>query len=254
MGLAVKFKWLPALCFSCTMLTRALGQSSPPLLFEVASVRPADPNQRAVDFVISPGGRLRVINMALAELICEAFQVKYYQVSGGPGWVNDARFNIEAKATGEPSRKEIMAMLQTLLIERFQLKVRRETREGNVFELVAAKSGPKLKRSSADTSYLRLERNTPRELPGVSYTIIGQKVSMAKLADDLRGKLQRPVLDRTDIRGEFDFKIDYAIEGQSDVGPSIFTAIQEQLGLRLQTAKGPLEKLVIEKAERPIEN
>ena len=77
---------------------------------------------------------------------------------------------------------------------------------------------------------------------------------MAKLADDLTGKVERPVLDHTGIGGEFDFRIDYAIEGHSDEGPSIFTALQEQLGLRLRTTKGPIETLVVENAQRPKEN
>jgi uncharacterized protein (TIGR03435 family) len=250
----MKVKCIPILCFAGLILTKLFGQNPGPLLFEVASVRRSDPNQRAVDFVISAGGRLRVTNMSLAEMIHQAYQVKYYQVSGGPGWVNDARFNIEAKATEESTRKELMAMLQNLLVDRFQLRIRREQREGKVFELVISKGVPKLKPSKADSSYLRLERNTPPELPGVSYTIVGQKISMAKLADGLMGHVERPVLDRTEIAGEFDFRIDYAIEGRGDVGPSIFTALQEQLGLRLQTAKGPIETLVSEKAERPTAN
>jgi uncharacterized protein (TIGR03435 family) len=170
-------------------------------------VRPADPNQRAVDFVVLRG--LRATNLTLAELIREAYQIKYYQLEGGPRWLDSDRFNIEAKADGEPVRKDVMEMLRALLAERFQLKVRREVREGNVYELVVANRGPKLTPSKAETSFLRLDRNTSRELLGVSYTIIGQKVSMAKLADDLMGKVQRPVLDRTGITGDFDFRIDY---------------------------------------------
>ncbi|MBS1859239.1 MAG: TIGR03435 family protein, partial [Acidobacteria bacterium] len=164
------------------------------------------------------------------------------------------RFNIEAKAAGEPGRGEMMTMLQTLLAERFHLKVRREMREGNVFELVVAKGGPKFKASTAERSYIRTIRNTPPELPGVNYTIDGQKASMARLADDLKGWVERPVLDRTGIAGDYDFRIDFAIEGHLDAGPSIFTALPEQVGLKLQSAKGPVETLVIENAERPTAN
>jgi uncharacterized protein (TIGR03435 family) len=222
--------------------------------FEVASVKPADPSRSMVDFVVSPGGRLRVINLTLAEMVREAYEMKFFELSGGPGWVNSDRFDIEAKAAGEPSRREIMAMLRSLLEERFHLKVRRESREAGVYELVTAKGGPKLKPSIADSSYLRLYRHTPPELPGVLYTIAGQKSSIARLADHLTGTAQRRVIDRTGIEGEFDFKIDYAVEGHSDEGPSIFTALQEQLGLKLQAAKGQVEHLVIESAERPSAN
>jgi uncharacterized protein (TIGR03435 family) len=222
--------------------------------FEVASVRPSDPRQSAVDFVISPGGRLRATNVTLLQMVREAYRMKFFQVSGGPGWVGTDRFHIEARAAGEPTRDQMLDMLRGLLEERFRLKVRRQVREGNVYELVVAKGGPKLKASTAESSFLRLYRHTPPELPGVSYTIHGQKVSMAKLADDLTGTMARPVLDRTGIVGEFDFKIDYAVEGHAEVGPSMFTALQEQLGLRLQGAKGPVESLEIESAERPAGN
>jgi uncharacterized protein (TIGR03435 family) len=242
------------MCLVSVLMTRAPAQEVRPLTFEVASVKSASPNQNAVDFVVSPGGRLRITNLTLAEMIREAYQFKYYQVSGGPAWLDTDRFNVEAKPAGQPARNEVMAMLQALLVERFQLKVRRETRQGSVYELLVASRGPKLKPSTADNSFLRLNRNTPPDLQGVSYTIVGQKVSMAKLADDLMGYLQRPVVDRTGISGEFDFKIDYAIEGHSETGPSIFTALQDQLGLRLRTAKGPVQNLVVQKAERPTEN
>jgi uncharacterized protein (TIGR03435 family) len=222
--------------------------------FEVASIRPADPRQGWIDFVISPGGHLRITNVPLGQIIREAYELKFFQMSGGPPWLNTDGYNIEAKAAGEPSRREMMAMLRSLLEERFRLKVRRETREGSVYELVVAKGGPKLKASTAETSYLRLYRHTPPELPGVSYTIAGQKVAIAKLADDLMGTVQRRVFDRTGITGEFDFKIDYAVEGHSEDGPSIFTALQEQLGLKLQAAKGPVEHLIVESAERPSAN
>ncbi|MDE3166460.1 MAG: TIGR03435 family protein [Acidobacteriota bacterium] len=230
------------------------GQSPAVPSFEVASVRPAGPDQRSVDFVLSPGGRLKAVNVTLAQMVREAYQVKYYQVAGGPGWMDNARFNIEAKAAGEPGRQEMMAMLRTLLIERFRLQARREMREGNVFELVLGKGGPKLTLSTAGRSYIHTIRNTPLELPGVSYTLDGRKASMALLADELKGWVQRPVFDRTGITGEYDFQIEFAIEGHLDAGPSLFTALQEQLRLKLQAAKGPIETLVIEKAEKPGEN
>ena len=209
---------LSQICLSGMFLATCIGQSVSPVRFEVASVKPSDPNQRAVDFVVSPGGRLRATNLTLAELIREAYQIKYYQLAGGPGWLDFDCFNVEAKGSGQPTRKDVMAMLQQLLLERFQLKLRSERREGSVYELLTANREPKLKPSAADVSFLRLDRNTPRDLPGVSYTIIAQKISMAKLADDLTGKVQRPVLDHTGIGGEFDFRIDYAIEGHSDEG------------------------------------
>ena len=202
-----------------------------------------------------PGGRLEVTDLTLGILIREAFGVKRYQISGGPKWLETDRFDISARAAAESSRDQMMLMMQGALVERFMLAVRRETREGNVYVLVAAKSGPKLKRSDADQSFVRLYRNTPPELAGVSYSITGQKVSMALLAERL-GELQlgRPVLDRTGIKGEFDIKLDYAIDDNPETGASIFTAIQEQLGLKLQAAKGPVDMLIIEHAQKPSAN
>ena len=155
--------------------------AAPPPAFEVASVKPA-PQNEAADFRTYPGGRLTMTNLTLEVIIREAFTVKHYQISGGPRWLESDRFDIEAKADGNPSREQMMAMLRTLLAERFQLKVHRETREGDVYALVVAKGGPKLKESTAQDSYMRLFRNTPPELPGVSYTQTGQKASMAMLA------------------------------------------------------------------------
>lgn len=222
--------------------------------FEVASVKPASPDQRAVDFLISPGGHLRITNLTLLEMVREAYGKKYYQVTGGPSWIDSDRFHVDAKAPGEATRKELMVMLRQLLADRFHLQVREETREGNIYELIVAKNGPKLQKSTADASFLRLYRHTPPELPGVLYTIHGQKITMARLADDLNGTVARPVLDRTGLAGEYDFKIDYAVEGHSEEGPSIYTAVQEQLGLKLQPTKGPIETLVILAAERPTPN
>jgi uncharacterized protein (TIGR03435 family) len=242
-------RWVAAFSVFCGMLA---GQTP---AFETASLKPADPSQSRMDFLVLPGGRLRVMNQTLVEMVRQSYQLKGYQrVNGGPGWKDSERFDVEAKAPGNVSRDEVMAMLRTLLAERFQLQVRRGSHEGNVYDLVVAKGGPKLKASTAEAAYLRLYRNTPPELPGVSYTIGGQKVTIARLVDFLMGTVQRPVVDRTGISGEFDFKIDYAVEGHSEQGPSIFTALQEQLGLKLQAAKGMIESLTMERAERPTAN
>jgi len=121
-----------------------------------------------------------------------------------------------------------------------------------VYLLTVGKDGPKLQPPTGDRSYVSLYRNTPPELPGVSYTIAGKKATVALIAERLgEMRLNRPVLDRTGIKGEFDFKLDYAIDDNPETGPSIFIAIQEQLGLKLEAAKGPIETLIIDHAEKP---
>ncbi len=239
--------------FAALLLTavRAAAQDRP--AFEVASVKPGDGSSS--DFRIYPGGRLRMTNLELDLIIREAYGIKRFQLTGGPAWIHTDRFSIDAKASGEPTRAEVLAMLQTLLAERFQLKVRRETREENLFVLTVAKGGPKLSKSTANDSYIRLYRNTPSDQEGVDYTIGAQKATIAQLADSLAGMhLQRPVQDRTGIHGEYDFKLRYATNDNPETGPSLFTAIQEQLGLKLETTKGPVEILVVEKAEKPSGN
>src|SRR5262245_28748180 len=100
MVFSVPFKCLPLLCVSCVALIRLSGQIPAPPSFEVASVKSSDPGQRAVDFLISAGGRLRVTNLTLVEMIRFAYEVKPYQISGAPGWAKEDRFNIDAKAPG----------------------------------------------------------------------------------------------------------------------------------------------------------
>jgi uncharacterized protein (TIGR03435 family) len=236
-------------------LTAAFAQTAAPPAFEVASVKAADPNARSLDLRVSPGGRLTVTNLTLKAMVRWAYGVKNYQLAGGPSWWDTDRFDVAAKAEGEATREQVMAMLQTLLADRFRLKARRETREGNVYALVVGKNGPKLTKSTSDEFYIRLYRNTPTDQVGVDYTIGGQKATMAQFADRLSEiGVQRPVLDRTGIQGEFDFKLRYATNDDPETGPSIFAAIQEQMGLKLEAAKGPVEMLVIESAEKPAGN
>ena len=222
--------------------------------FEVASVKAAGPGRGSVDFRVLPGGRLSVTNATLDGVVAMAFGVKRGHLQGGPGWLSVDRFDIEAKADGEPDRVQTMILLQNLLRERFGLEVHREARDGAVFELVVAKGGHKLKRSAADQSRLVLRRNTPENLPGVSYTIVARKISMPRLAGELVGQLNAPVLDKTGLGGEFDFELDFAIDDKPESGVSLFTAIQEQMGLKLLAARGPVEVLVIDRIEKPAGN
>jgi len=241
--------------FAILVVSAAFGQTSPaPPAFEVASVKPASPDEHIVDFRAYPGGRLQVTNQTLNVILRQAYGVEHYQITGGPAWLDTDRFDIEAKAEGEPTKAQMMAMLRTLLVDRFQLKVRRESKEGNVYALVVAKGGPKLQPPTGDRTYVGLYRNDPPTETGVHYSLAGKKATLALIAQHLAQEVGRPVLDRTGIQGEFDFKVDYAIDDNPESGPSIFAAIQQQLGLRLEATKGPVETLVIERAERPSGN
>jgi uncharacterized protein (TIGR03435 family) len=202
--------------------------------------------------------------MTLEFVMQQAYGVKNYQIVGGPAWLNSDRFDIQAEAQGNPTRSQMMEMLGTLLADRFQLKIHRENRDGPVYFLVIDKS-PKLTPAAAnstDPPKIFQDRNTPTDQVGVSYTLQGQNASIGLLTDRLQEMEGRPVLDHTGIQGSFDFKLDYSIENPAnpdappppEAGPSIFTAIREQLGLRLEPGKGPVETIVIEHVEKPSAN
>jgi uncharacterized protein (TIGR03435 family) len=232
-----------------------LHAQSPPPAFDAASVKPADPSaRRGMDFRTA-GGRLVSTNWTLDLLVREAYGVKYYQITGGPAWFNSDRFDIEAEAPGEPSHDQMMAMLQTLLADRFKLKVHRESKEGTVYALTEAKGGHRLKPAKdGDPSFIRTYRKTPPSEPGVSYYQLGQNASLAQLADTLTNLMRAPVTDRTGINGAFDFRFDYGTDdAPPEAGPPVVTAIQD-LGLKLEKQKGPVEILVIDHAEKPSSN
>ncbi|HWC99597.1 MAG TPA: TIGR03435 family protein [Candidatus Sulfopaludibacter sp.] len=139
------------------------GQTTKTPSFDVASVKPvtsAAGDRQPIDFRVQPGGRLTITNLRLKVIIREAFGVKDYQIAGGPAWMDTDRFDIAAKAEGDPTRQQMMTMLQALLADRFHLMVHRETKEGNIYALAVAKNGPKFKPSSADETYVRLPKYT----------------------------------------------------------------------------------------------
>jgi bla regulator protein blaR1 len=253
-----------------------------PLTFEVASVRRSPADTRGfIDFL--PGGGLRVVGIPLKTLITLAYDVRDFQVSGGPGWINSDRFDInargEASETPESAPADLTKMtdeqrkttaeqakerLRNLLEERFKLAIHRETKEQQVYALVAAKGGPKVQGSKEAIGRMRMGRGL----------LTGQGVDLGFLATTLSSQLGRTVIDKTGLTGKYDFELNWTPDpGQPAGGPlgppppgvdlppppdpngsSIFTAVQEQLGLRLESQKAPVETLVIDRVERPSEN
>ena len=237
--------------FAILVAGAAFAQTAPPA-FDVASVKAA--LGRVVDFRILPGGRLHITALTVNAILRQAYGLERYQITGGPAWLDTDGFDIEAKAEGEIAKERILAMLQALLADRFQLKVHREQREGNVYALVLAKGGHKLNPPTGDRSYISIYRYDPTTESGVHYALAGKKASLALIAKYLGQQEGRPVIDRTGIEGEFDFKVDYAIGDNPDSGTPLIMAIQEQLGLKLEAAKGPVEALVVDRAEKPSVN
>ncbi len=184
-----------------------------------------------------------------------------FYVSGGPGWAGGDRFDIVAKAETSATPAQIRVMMQTLLKERFQLALRRETRTVTVYDLVVNKGAPKLTESSLKVGGIAF--------PGRG-TAVGRGTAMTGLAGYLQTLLGDVVVDKTGLTGNYDFKLTWvpdeaqagkpgaqgvpAANGAEESGPSIFTALQEQLGLKLEATKGPVETLVIERVEKPSEN
>ena len=230
-------------------LSMALAALMPAQQFEVASVKPTATQDGSLSVNFPPGGRFVARNLTLKQLLQNAYAMQDYQIVGGPGWIASAGFDIEAKADGETGRDQVLKMIQTLLTDRFHLALHRETRQLPVYALVVGKTGPRL--GPADGS------------PGGSKTMFGQlivkKMGMAELARILALDLKQPVNDETGLKGEFAFTLEWT-RGLSESDdspssrPSLFTAVQEQLGLRLQATKGPIEVLAIDSAERPSAN
>jgi uncharacterized protein (TIGR03435 family) len=234
------------------------------------------------------GGRFSATNATLKILAGLAYKVQNYAITGGPSWLDSAHFDIDAKAADSNLTIEQMRpMLQSLLQNRFQLKAHTETKDVPVYALLPAKNGPKLPEAKEGGCF-QIDMNkpppppSPGQGPGAMQapcggmmmgpnTMRGGKISMAQFVGGLSNLLGRPVIDKTGFTGTFDVSLDYSPEGLSfggrglpppppgapafdTSGPSIFTAIQEQLGLRLESTKAPGEVLVIDSAEKPTEN
>jgi uncharacterized protein (TIGR03435 family) len=213
--------------------------------FDVVSIKP-DPDSHGLDAGTQPGGRYTARNVPVMFLLTEAFGVKTYQISGAPKWVDDARYDIVAKAAvpGQLSQEQLKPLLQAMLVDRFQLKFHRETKEFPVYSLVVGKSGSKF---SADNNILASGSLNVSSNHGRA-SMTGRKVPMSDLAKQLGDMAGRTVIDNTGLKGDYDFKLDWApSEAGDDTLPSVFAAVQEQLGLKLVSVKkAPVEVIVIE--------
>jgi uncharacterized protein (TIGR03435 family) len=305
----------------------AFGQGAPESpKFEVASVKPAEPQPEGMMRVRMSGGpgtpdpgQLTYTNVSLKNVLMNAYDVKEYQING-PNWLDSERFDIVAKILQGATKEQFQQMLQNLLAERFKLALHHETKELPMYALVVGKGGPKLKEAVEEdatapqgaapppppgrdeTAPVRLKMDAdgmPRPPSGMGRNGVimmtmygsgglrtrmvckGQPVSA--LLATLSSQLGRPVVDATNLKGKYDITLDYAPDGlngsrimmpppppQHDGGdgggppmtsapdaggPTIFTALQEQLGLKLEQRKGPVDLLVIDRLEKvPTEN
>jgi uncharacterized protein (TIGR03435 family) len=240
-------------------VTSAFGQPAKPLEFEVASVKTNKTGQREGGITAIGGGRFRATNIPFRILLATAYDVNFEQISGGPGWLDSERYDVEAKPDRLATTKQIHLMLQRLLAERFGLVLRRETKVMPIFALVLDKKVSKIRVHDGPEVDFGIR-------PGDKGQVVFTGVSMARFSQFLSMRSSRTVVDKTGLAGVYDFELAWAPdEPQRDEGPerppqpdalgaSIFTAVREQLGLRLVSEKGSVEFLNIAHVERPSEN
>lgn len=266
--------------------------------FEVASIKPDHSGTPNRFFRMADPSRLTITNMPVKDLIEFAYHVQPFQVSGGPGWINSRGYDIEAKVddsvvaqlqrlSPQERSDQFRLMLQSLLTDRFKLKLGHETKEFPIYNLVVAKGGSKLTVTTVPatpppTAGAGANGQSRRRGPMLMMSpgrVTGKAVDMSDLAEvlgrnpALEGRL---VMDQTGLKGKYDFTLEFAPEREMPLpgtndrppmpagadappppdpnAPSIFTAIQEQLGLKLEPAKGAVQTLVIENIAQPSEN
>lgn len=295
----------------------ALAQTPTSPTFEVASIKPAAPQEMGRMMIGTRGGpgtpdptHATFTNVNLTMLINMAYGVRDYQVTA-PSWMDTARFDITAKVPDGATKDDYRLMLQNLLAERFKLVVHKDSKEVPIYALLVGKSGAKLKESPKEAPpedpataggpggpggrgpmgppprdkngfpVLRGGRGNIMLMgPNGRLQTVGGHITMSAFAANLSGLLGRPVVDETGLKGEFDYQLEFTTEGlsimrgmpapppgaggdggrgpapeASEPGPSIFTALQDQLGLRLESRKGPMDQIVVDSCEKtPTEN
>jgi len=234
--------------------------------FEVATIKPVENDAKSGRYLIMQGNnRFIGKNYTVKLLIAAAYSLSPKTISGGPSWIESDHYDIVAVTPGDlrPNHDEQMSMLRALLADRFKLTFHREQKDFSIYELQLAKGGPKLKPSTA----------APDEQPQLISTVYPQRivlparnVSMTDLAILMqRAMLDRPVVDKTNLTGRFDFDLEWAPDetqfgGEVPVAsadaptPPLFVALQQQLGLKLEATRGPIQALVVDTVERPSAN
>ena len=232
--------------------------------FEVATIKPSRPDEPGKAFMVR-GRRFTTINTTLSELISFSYGVQAKQVIGAPPWVETDKFDLTATPDGEgmPSDKQWKGMLQKLIVERYKFTFHHDKRELSVYVLSAAKTGPKLTKSDGD----------PNGLPGLFFRQLGDlNVHNATMGDFTQllqnAVLDRPIIDQTALAGRYDFTLKWTPDDSQFAGfgarippttdpnpsPPLYTAIQEQIGLKLDATRAPADVLVVDHVEKPSEN
>ena len=229
------------------LLIAAACAAQPAPSFEVASIKlNPDGPETSFSYGIAPSGILTSRNLTLWNLIRFAFALRDNQISGAPAWAKTQGFDIQAQPAGPVSREQSLQMLQTLLKDRFQLRFHMETRELPAYTLTVTNGGSKL--PPADGEEARTLRMGDLNSPSMT---------LAALSEMLGFELERPVVDRTGLAGPFAIHLQWASDRApvpDSTLPSLFTAVQEQLGLKLESTRAPVEIFVIDSVQQPSEN
>jgi uncharacterized protein (TIGR03435 family) len=265
--------------------------------FEAATIKPSDPASQGQFIRRQPGGRFSTSNMPVRELVRFAYGVQDFQLDGVPAWAAGERFDINAKAAGDPppmppgsDSDPMMLMFRSLLADRFQLQVHRETRELPIYALTRVRAdrlGPRLEQSTLDCQAIvtaaqaaaRAGGAPPQPPPpdasgrpscgirGGFGTLAGNGFPIAQLVNTLSQLVRRTVVDRTGLTGPWAFDLKFAMDANQmpfaappgvqlppidPDAPSIYTAVEEQLGLKLESTRGPVDILIVDRLERPI--
>jgi uncharacterized protein (TIGR03435 family) len=245
---------------SALILAQGLGPAPARVEFEVASVKPSE--TPAMMFTVLPGGRLTARSVPLRFIIRTAYQLQSDQIVGGPDWLDRDRFDITAKAAdaAAPAR-DVLWMLQTLLADRFKLALHNDTRELPVYALIATdrnRAAPGFRATTCPDPDIDLRQPRPcANIATPRYALTLRGMPMAQLLPLLSPIVSRVVVDRTGLADRYDIDLKWSPElaaggvpADPDT-PNIFTAIQEQLGLRLEASRAPIDVLVIDRVERP---
>jgi uncharacterized protein (TIGR03435 family) len=261
----------------------------PRFAFEVTSIKPNSVGSEMVKLGPPVGDRFTATNVSLKMLVMRAWKVKNFEISGGPGWIDSDRYDVAATAAeSNVTEDQFKAMLQALIRDRFKFAVHRESREMPLYALLPVRNGSKLPEATGSCVVsLPNSPPPPPPAPGQPPPVLcggflmdgsrleGRKISMAQFTGAISNMLGRSVIDKTGYSGTFDVHLEFTPEGIAPLGgggfgapagpaadaagadssrPSIFTAVQQQVGLKLESQKGPVEILVIDHVEKPDAN
>ena len=235
------------------------------LVLEVATIKPSNAGTQGKGITMRGPREVVTFNTSMNDLISFAYAVHPRQITGAPAWFDTELYDVTGtpEAEGLPNRKQLEAMLQNLLTDRFKLTFHHDKKELSVYAITVAKGGPKLMKSAGD----------PNGLPGLGFRALGNMNAVNSNMSDLAGLFQsivldRPVIDQTELSGRYDFQLKWTPDASqfngrggsvpassaAEAPPDLFTAIQEQLGLQLKAEKAPVDVMVIDRVEKPTAN